>query len=100
MDARTESKHIPLCVDLDGTLVATDTLWEAVVAILFRNPLMLFQIVAWALAGNADGSNIDLMQNSFAIPPQSSPANCNGFGAQLSAIVSGSDNAVTLGLDR
>lgn len=53
MDARTDSKHIPLCVDLDGTLVSTDTLWEAVVAVLFRNPLMLFSVVAWALAGKA-----------------------------------------------
>lgn len=59
-----------------------------------------FGPITWSLSGNADAANIDLVQASFVIPPQSSPANCNGLGAQLSSIVSGSDNSVTLGLDR
>jgi hypothetical protein len=53
MDARTEARHIPLCVDLDGTLITTDTLWEAAIALVFRNPLIVFRLVAWALAGKA-----------------------------------------------
>ena len=53
MDARTEARHIPLCVDLDGTLITTDTLWEAVVVLVFRNPLIVFRLFAWALAGKA-----------------------------------------------
>lgn len=59
-----------------------------------------FGPITWSLAGNADAQNIDLVQASFVIPPQSSPANCNGLGTQLSAIVSGNENSVTLGLDR
>ncbi|SIQ11237.1 4-hydroxybenzoate polyprenyltransferase [Rhizobium sp. RU20A] len=53
MDARTETRHIPLCVDLDGTLVAADTLWEGMAIILLRNPLMIFAMVGWALKGKA-----------------------------------------------
>jgi len=53
MDARTETQHIPLCVDLDGTLITTDTLWEAVVALVFRNPLMIFSVIGWAMSGKA-----------------------------------------------
>lgn len=53
MDARTETRHIPLCVDLDGTLLATDTLWEGIVVVLLRNPLMLFPMILWAMNSKA-----------------------------------------------
>lgn len=53
MDARTETRHIPLCVDLDGTLLAADTLWEGVAIILLRNPLMLFAMLYWTTKGKA-----------------------------------------------
>ena len=53
MDARTDISNIPLCVDLDGTLLAADTLWEGVAIVLFRNPLMIFAMVYWALQGKA-----------------------------------------------
>jgi len=53
MDARTETRHIPLCVDLDGTLLAADTLWEGVAIVLLRNPLMLFAMVYWLSKGKA-----------------------------------------------
>ncbi|WP_275790893.1 UbiA family prenyltransferase [Pararhizobium gei] len=53
MDARTETRHIPLCVDLDGTLVAADTLWEGAAIIILRNPLLLFSIVYWMFKGKA-----------------------------------------------
>ncbi|MFB2553287.1 UbiA family prenyltransferase [Ensifer soli] len=53
MDARTDTRHIPLCVDLDGTLLAADTLWEGVAIILLRNPFMAFAMVFWALRGKA-----------------------------------------------
>jgi 4-hydroxybenzoate polyprenyltransferase len=53
MDARTEARLVPLCVDLDGTLIAADTLWEGAAVVLFRNPLMLFALVYWALCGKA-----------------------------------------------
>ncbi|MBZ7921329.1 UbiA family prenyltransferase [Ensifer adhaerens] len=53
MDARTETRHIPLCVDLDGTLLAADTLWEGAAIILLRNPLMLFPMLFWLAKGKA-----------------------------------------------
>jgi 4-hydroxybenzoate polyprenyltransferase len=40
-----------LFVDLDGTLVATDTLWESVIIYLKRNPLRIFQLLIWLLKG-------------------------------------------------
>lgn len=42
-----------LVVDLDGTLVRTDTLWESVVGFLRRSPWRLVQAVAWLVRGRA-----------------------------------------------
>ena len=53
MDAKSNIKHTPLCVDLDGSLIATDTLWEGLVVLLMRKPLMIFQVITWLLAGKA-----------------------------------------------
>lgn len=44
---------VPLCVDMDGTLVQTDTLWEAVFALLRRRPLLCFMLPFWVLLGRA-----------------------------------------------
>ena len=44
---------IPLCVDLDGTLVKTDTLLEAAVLLLKRNPLYFFIMPFWLFQGKA-----------------------------------------------
>ncbi len=43
----------PVCVDLDGTLVSTDTLWEGVVALLKQRPWLLFVLPFWLLGGRA-----------------------------------------------
>jgi len=51
MDARSDRVKIPLAVDLDGTLLAGDLLWEGVFALIRRNPLYLFLLPVWALAG-------------------------------------------------
>ncbi|WP_457582985.1 UbiA family prenyltransferase [Ensifer canadensis] len=53
MNAHIETRQIPLCVDLDGTLLAADTLWEGAAIILLRNPLMLFPMLAWLWQGKA-----------------------------------------------
>jgi len=45
---------IPLCVDLDGTLLHTDLLHESVLALLRRNPLYLFLLPLWLLRGKAN----------------------------------------------
>lgn len=44
---------IPLCVDLDGTLVRTDVLVESVLALVKRNPLYVLMLPAWLARGRA-----------------------------------------------
>jgi 4-hydroxybenzoate polyprenyltransferase len=53
MDARSDKKTIPLVVDLDGTLIATDLLWEGLFLLLRKNPLYLFLVPVWLLSGPA-----------------------------------------------
>ena len=54
MDARSESNAIPLAVDLDGTLIATDLLWESLFILLKKNPLYIFAIPFWIIGGPAN----------------------------------------------
>ena len=42
-----------LCVDLDGSLLATDFLYESVVAVLRKNPLEFVRVLIWAFQGRA-----------------------------------------------
>ena len=42
---------VPLCVDLDGTLVRTNTLIEAVLLVIRRRPLVLPRMLWWARRG-------------------------------------------------
>jgi 4-hydroxybenzoate polyprenyltransferase len=42
-----------LCVDLDGTLVATDLLWESVFSVLRHRPWLLLIAPLWLLKGRA-----------------------------------------------
>lgn len=51
MDARSDTKHVTLAVDLDGTLIATDLLWESVFALLRANPLYAFMLPIWLAGG-------------------------------------------------
>jgi 4-hydroxybenzoate polyprenyltransferase/phosphoserine phosphatase len=44
---------VPLCVDLDGTLIKTDLLWESLVRLLRRNPLWAFVAPFWWMRGRA-----------------------------------------------
>lgn len=44
---------IPLCVDLDGTLIRSDLLFESALSLLRRNPLYLFALLLWLLRGRA-----------------------------------------------
>jgi phosphoserine phosphatase len=40
-------------VDLDGTLIRTDLLWESMVRLLRKNPLFLFRLPVWWMHGRA-----------------------------------------------
>jgi len=45
--------RIPLCVDLDGTLTRSDTLFESLLLVLKQAPLALLQLPLWLLRGRA-----------------------------------------------
>lgn len=47
------SDPIPLCIDLDGTLIRSDTLLESVLELLKRQPLAALQFPVWLVQGRA-----------------------------------------------
>ncbi len=51
--ARTDMHETPLAVELEGTLVRTDTLHEGLVRLLKRNPFWLLLVPLWFLKGRA-----------------------------------------------
>jgi len=51
--ATDKSAAIPLVVDMDGTLIATDALVEGAVLLLKRHPLNALRVLAWLLQGKA-----------------------------------------------
>jgi 4-hydroxybenzoate polyprenyltransferase len=44
-EAPAAEREVPLCVDLDGTLIKTDCFWESAVQMIFRHPFRM----AWLL---------------------------------------------------
>ena len=48
-----DNQNVPLVVDLDGTLIRTDMMWESLSRRLRRNPLAIFQILFWWTRGRA-----------------------------------------------
>lgn len=53
MDARSDKAAIPLAVDLDGTLISTDLLWEGLFLLLKKQPWAIFFVPFWLLSGPA-----------------------------------------------
>jgi 4-hydroxybenzoate polyprenyltransferase len=49
----THMPAIPICVDLDGTLIRTDLLHEQILALVRKRPLSLFLLPIWLLRGRA-----------------------------------------------
>ena len=50
-DHSNTSPDLPLCVDLDGTFIRGDMLWDAILRLIRCNPLRLLQIPWWLLSG-------------------------------------------------
>lgn len=48
-----DSKMRPLCVDLDGSLIRSDILWESLFQLTKAHPLKLFLLPWWLLKGKA-----------------------------------------------
>lgn len=42
-----------VCVDLDGTLIAADLFWEALLRLMIRSPWLVMSLPGWALRGRA-----------------------------------------------
>lgn len=66
----TESNKIPLCVDLDGTLIKTDALFESVLLLIKKNPFYIFFLPIWLAKGKPNlkkemYSRIDFPVNSL-----------------------------------
>ena len=53
MDARVDDAAIALAVDLDGTLIAGDLLWECAFQLLRANPLYVLMFPIWLAGGKA-----------------------------------------------
>ncbi|MBN8887170.1 MAG: UbiA family prenyltransferase [Rudaea sp.] len=53
MTAAQQRDDIPLCVDLDGTLIRSDLLIESALGLIRRNPLNILRCGAWLLRGKA-----------------------------------------------
>lgn len=47
------NSKLPLCVDLDGTLLNTDSLHELLLTFIKQNPLQVFLLPGWLLKGKA-----------------------------------------------
>lgn len=45
--------HVPLCIDLDGTLIRTDLLWESLLLLLRQDFWAVLWIPLWLLEGKA-----------------------------------------------
>jgi len=50
---QTEKEQLPLCVDLDGTLVRSDVLLESSIALLRARPIYIFAMMSWLPLGRA-----------------------------------------------
>ena len=64
---------LPLCVDLDGTLIQTDSLWESCLRLISQKPFMLFLLPLWLFLGKAGFK--DRVSNSIHLTPGSLPFN-------------------------
>lgn len=48
---KPDERQIPLCVDLDGTLIKVDSILESAILVIKKRPLVLFFILFWILRG-------------------------------------------------
>ena len=49
----TANNALPLCVDLDGTLIHTDLTFESLLSVVKRSPWLLFLLPLWLLRGKS-----------------------------------------------
>ena len=64
---------LPLCVDLDGTLIQTDSLWESCLRLISQQPFMLLLLPFWLFLGKAGFK--DKVSQYVDLTPSSLPFN-------------------------
>lgn len=64
----TDNFNVPLIVDLDGTLIRSDMMWESIARLVRRNPFAIFQLLFWWTRGRA------LLKQKLAVRVQVNPA--------------------------
>jgi 4-hydroxybenzoate polyprenyltransferase len=69
--ARGNVPGLVLCVDLDGTLVRTDTFWESVRTLLYEHPRYILWLPVWLLRGRAFASR--RMADIVSVDPDQLP---------------------------
>jgi len=52
-ESSTDKPGIPLCVDLDGTLIRGDLLWDGLLRFVRKHPLELWKLPLWLVSGRA-----------------------------------------------
>ena len=50
---KSNKTDLPLCVDLDGTLIRSDMLFEALCLLVRQMPLVVFLLPIWLMRGKA-----------------------------------------------
>ena len=63
-----DPSNVPLVVDLDGTLIRSDMMWESIARLMRRNPFAIFQLLFWWARGRA------LLKQKLAAHVQVNPA--------------------------
>lgn len=70
-----DNTSLPLCVDLDGTLIQTDSLWESCLRLITQQPLTLILLPIWLFLGKAGFK--EKVSQSIELSPASLPFNTN-----------------------
>ncbi|MEM1085061.1 MAG: UbiA family prenyltransferase [Verrucomicrobiota bacterium] len=65
--------EVPLCVDLDGTFIKSDLLFEGLLRLLRHRPSLVFKLPGWASEGRAKLKS----HLAAALPPPASPPPVN-----------------------
>jgi 4-hydroxybenzoate polyprenyltransferase len=52
-NVRRKEDEVPLVVDIDGTIIDTDLLFEALILMIRKNPLYIFKCLLWVFKGTA-----------------------------------------------
>ena len=50
---KPEAPQLPVCVDLDGTLIFTDVTWETLSKFVMQYPWKVFHLIGWLTLGRA-----------------------------------------------